>query len=192
MMFIKKNWNEITIADYEKIKEIGESDFTELDKEIQILSLLTGEDEDKILNLSIEEYAHLKSELQFLSEFNFEKDKTPTQVIIQGKKFNVNYNLKNYSIAQYVDFEQFNKAKNTAGVLSTILIPEGEKYGVSDNVELIQNNLPFPVAQSIYFFWYRKSLDSIHNLLQSCFQTRLPMMTRIRLRLKKWMKCIFG
>ena len=110
------------------------------------------------------------------------------KVLINGKQYTIDYDLKHFTIAQFVDFQEYNKAKNLAGIVSTIMFPKGEKYADTDCVEEIRQYLPFTICQTLLFFCVKESQDSINNLLTSYS----PLIQKKKMTLFRRLKAMFG
>ena len=64
-------WNELTLWQYQQIMPIltnPNKDWTELDKEVKLLTIVTGLTEYQIDSLGVKELKELRSELAFLDE----------------------------------------------------------------------------------------------------------------------------
>ena len=70
-MDIIDNYNRLTLGMYQEIQEISRNESLEdIDKQVQILSVLTGVAEDEILHLPIHEYKELVVKAGFLNPEN--------------------------------------------------------------------------------------------------------------------------
>lgn len=167
------NWNQVSISIYNRIIEICESDEIELNKDVKILSVLCGVDEDKIWSLSLPEVNRLMKRIEWLLEFKYPKGKVYNYLNLNGTKYHVNTNLQDFTIAQYVDFQTYwgehDIRKNISRILSTFIIPVGktynEGYDLLEVIRDIEDNLSIADAEAICFFFARRSVISI-NLMQ--------------------------
>lgn len=177
-------WKDISINVYRDIQNIYESDLDDMSKEVSVLSLLCGCDEEEIWNLKITEINELRSGLSFLGEVERD-DKDFKKIMVGDEECYVIADLNKFSYAQYVDFQTFfPEHDNLAKLLSTIIIPEGKKYNDGyDIVEFIQkigDNLDIVTATSISFFFLRRFLSSMKrmNLYLQARLTVMKMMTK--------------
>ena len=70
-MDIIDNYNRLTLGQYMEIQEISRNESLEdIDKQVQIISILTGVAEDEILHLPIPEYKELVARSAFLNHLS--------------------------------------------------------------------------------------------------------------------------
>lgn len=152
-----KDWESISVKKYYDILEIlNDKVGDDIDKNIRLITLLSEEDEDDILNLPIDQFEKLSKDLEFLKQMpNVE---IRNEYEINGKKYNVFTNLKKMTAGQYIDFQTYQKdyQKNMKYILSIFLIPQGKEYGdydIDEVAEEIYNNLSILHAHSITLFF---------------------------------------
>lgn len=152
-----KDWKSISVKKYYDILEILNDKLgDDIDKNIRLITLLSEEDEDDILNLPINEFEKLAKDLEFLKQMPNVDIRTEYE--INGKKYNVFTNLKKMTAGQYIDFQTYQKdyQKNMKYILSIFLIPQGKEYGdydIDEVAEEIYNNLSILDAHSITLFF---------------------------------------
>ena len=159
------NWNDISIRQYNDIKEIAlNPDFSEEDRLILLINILFGIDALKLKTSELNKYIN---DLKFLNT-------TPPKMKLKEKyKLGENWyilkrNLKDFTVAQWIDFQNFLKngsdTDNYANLLSVFFIPEGEtEYGENYNIEQVRqdinNHLSIADASSLaaFFLTYHKA-----------------------------------
>lgn len=156
-----KNWKDITINVYQKLQNLNlnrSSDIIdEIDDNVKILSILCDVDEDTIADLEINEYKRLVSQCTFLNEIP--KVKINDEYWINNKLYQVQYDVQNMTMAQYIDYQTYLKdsSKYTKEIVSCFVIPKGKKYGegynISEVVEDIGNYFSIVDALSVCFFF---------------------------------------
>lgn len=156
-----KNWKDITINVYQKLQNLNlnrSSDIIdEIDDNVKILSILCDVDEDTIADLEINEYKRLVSQCTFLNEIP--KVKINDEYWINDKLYQVQYDVQNMTMAQYIDYQTYLKdsSKYTKEIVSCFVIPKGKKYGegynISEVVEDIGNYFSIVDALSVCFFF---------------------------------------
>lgn len=156
-----KNWKDITINVYQKLQNLNlnrSSDIIdEIDDNVKILSILCDVDEDTIADLEINEYKTLVSQCAFLNEMP--KVKINDEYWINNKLYQVQYDVQNMTMAQYIDYQTYLKdsSKYTKEIVSCFVIPKGKKYGegynISEVVEDIGNYFSIVDALSVCFFF---------------------------------------
>lgn len=162
MMDLKyKNWQEITIEIYDKIRDLDvdiKSEEEALDVNVKLLSILCDVDEETIINLPLTEFTILVGKTDFLKEM-------PKYTVEQyyeigkGRVFEVQMNLREMTTAQFIDFQTLikNQEKNTANILACFMLPKGKKYAedydVIEVAEYLYKNMSIATARSVMFFF---------------------------------------
>lgn len=109
-MKLPKSWGEITLNQYIQIVEVSAIDMDELDKHVKILSILSGQDEDSILSISLPELKEAIRQVQFI--YSLPKPKgIKTSLRIGLNRFEVNIDLKKLSAGEYIDLAELTKDK---------------------------------------------------------------------------------
>lgn len=158
-----KNWNDITIGVYNKLNKLLKFEPTddvvmdELNLTIQILSVLCDVDEDVIGDLTRSEFGKLAAQCAFLQELP--KVKIKDEYWINDKLYQVQFNVQDMTMAQYIDYQTFIKEqdKYMSNILACFLIPKGKKYGDGYNLQEVVNDIEnyFSIvdAHSVCFFF---------------------------------------
>lgn len=174
-MRIIDNYRDLPIGMYLDICEIDRrEDIEELHKQVQILSLLTGEAEEDIYNLPLEEYKVLAAKSNYLRN-PYEGE------ILMAKSYKVGaFNLipvedfRKITTAQYIDFQTFSKEgeKRVVELLSTMLIPKGSKYNQGYDVievqKAIREELSVADALTLFAFFFVAYRQLIKDSLIYC------------------------
>ena len=170
----KKSWREVSINEYFDLKErLEEESLNEYDKEVIKLAFITEQDEDKIWALSINDFRALQIQSLWMQEFPISENPKFSTIKINKETYNIDTNLQNFTIAQYIDFQSFySKRKSNERVIGNILacfiIPKGHKYAegydIQELVSTLNNNLDILTANEIMFFFLKRYLISIRVL----------------------------
>lgn len=174
-MKIIDNYRDLSIGMYLDICEIDRSkDIDELHKQVQILSLLTGEAEEDIYNLPLEDYKVLVAKSNYLRK-PYEGE------ILTAKSYKVgDYTLipvqdfRKITTAQYIDFQTFSKGgeEKVVEVLSTMLVPKGMKYNQGYDVVALQKALRAELsvvdALTLFAFFFVRYRQLIKDSLTFC------------------------
>lgn len=120
-------WNELTLWQYQQIMPIitnPDKDWTELDKEVKLLCIITGMTEQQIDSLSIEDLKELRKELTFLDEPI--EGKPVDFIVINGRRYRMNYDIKNMPAARYIESKVFSKdtLANLHKIAASMIIPQ--------------------------------------------------------------------
>lgn len=165
-----QSWDDISIKQYEDIVNISNNeDLSTFEKNVKIISLLWNRTEEEIMNEDIEVIQKANKYTTFLNDFDFNNKKKPKTITINGMKCTLKYNIKDMTYAQFVDFQifyQMGMAEHMQNILSTIIIPDGKKYGegydIDEFTNAIYNEMSITTAQSLLFF-FAKSLVHSYN-----------------------------
>ena len=168
------SYKSLPIGDYQKILALCKDDgLEELDRQVKILSILTGIGEDEILDLPIQEFKVMTSRMGFL-----ERD-LPTEVTRLEESYRIGrfdlvpvIDMRKISTAQYIDFQSFHQAgfeEHFVEILSCILIPKGRKYNQDYDIievqDAIRRDLNVHDGASIYAFFMFSCRESIKDIL---------------------------
>lgn len=158
-----KNWDEISINTFEKLQGLfnlektGDEQMDNLNMNITMLSILCDVDEDTIADLPVNEFTELSKQCMFINEMP--KAKIKDKYEINGQMYEVQLNVEDMTMNQYIDFQTFikEKEKYLKNICACFLLPVGKKYGedykISKVVEDIGNNFSIVDAHSIFFFF---------------------------------------
>ena len=130
-MKIIDNYRDLPIGLYLEICDIDRrEDLEDINKQVSIISVLTGMAEEDIYNLPLEEYRQLAAKSHYLSH-PYEGEILTAKNYIVGKFTLVPVeDYRKITTAQYIDFQTFAKdvERNIVEILSCMLIPKGKKY----------------------------------------------------------------
>jgi hypothetical protein len=124
-------WNELTLWQYQQLMPTitnPDKDWTELDTEVKQLCIVTGLTEHQIDSLSLNALKELRKELAFLSE---PIDGKPVNYIItNGKRYRINYDIKNMPSARYIESKVFSKdtLANLHKIAASMVIPQKRNW----------------------------------------------------------------
>lgn len=157
---IKNSWNDVTLADMEKIADLQTIKMPDEDRMLDIISILTGLDRDELVEVPMTDIITLSNELNFLM------DPVPKKVVdpkpeICGRKFYHVLNPEQILAGQFLDYKillgQNNIDKKIARLIACFTIPEGHTYNdgydTDELIDLIHNNLSVVEGQSLVNFF---------------------------------------
>lgn len=189
------DWKDVSINLFYQIKKIMDADLEETDRKIKLLALLMDETEEEFSGRKIGEVQELAEQLNFMQKDPFIKTNDVKTLFINGAEYELRTKLEDYSVAQYVDFQNYIKdgQNNLARMLSTVIIPVGKKYNDGYDIEeLIQNigdNLSIAHANYIMFFFTKKLVSSIKVTQGSLVWLKKMMNWNKKMQMKKmWLK----
>lgn len=124
-------WNELTLWQYQQLMPIitkPNKDWTELDKEVKLLCIVTGLTEYQIDSLSIEDLKELRKDLAFLDEPI--EGKPIDYITTNGKRYRINYDIKNMPSARYIESKVFSTDTlgNLHKIAASMVIPQKRNW----------------------------------------------------------------
>jgi hypothetical protein len=169
-------WNQLTLWQYQQIMPIlqnPDKDWTELDKEVKLLTIVTGLTEHQIDSLGIQDLKELRKDLQFLDEPI--EGSAVNYIKVNGKQYRINYDIKNMPFARYIESKVFSQdtVANLHKIAASMIIPQkknwlgkwkDEKYDASKHEEYshdMQEANFIDVYHSLVFFYqvYRNWIE---------------------------------
>ena len=124
-------WNNLTLWQYQQLMPIitnPDKDWTELDKEVKLLCVITGMTEQQIDSLVIEDLKELRKDLAFLDEPI--EGKPVDFIVINGRRYRMNYDIKNMPAARYIESKVFSKdtLANLHKIAASMVIPQKKQW----------------------------------------------------------------
>jgi hypothetical protein len=169
-------WNQLTLWQYQQIMPIlqnPDKDWTELDKEVKLLTIVTGLTEHQIDSLGIQDLKELRKDLQFLDDPI--EGSAVNYIKVNGKQYRINYDIKNMPFARYIESKVFSQdtVANLHKIAASMIIPQkknwlgkwkDEKYDASKHEEYshdMQEANFINVYHSLVFFYqvYRNWIE---------------------------------
>ena len=169
-------WNNLTLWQYQQLMPIitnPNKDWTELDKEVKLLSVITGLTEYQIDSLTIEDLKELRKNLAFLDEPI--EGKPVDFIVINGRRYRMNYDIKNMPAARYIESKVFSKdtLANLHKIAASMVIPQkktwfgkwvDDKYDASKHEQYAQDMQEanfIHIYHSLVFFYqvYRNWIE---------------------------------
>lgn len=175
-MDIIDNYNRLTIGQHMEIRDITMNESLEdIDKQVQILSILTGVAEDELLHLPISEYKELVVKAEFLNPENIKSisvHQVAKKYIVGGFELVPVRDYRKLETGQYIDFQTYapDLDKYLVEFLSVILVPKGHRYNegydILDVQKAIREEMSVADGVSIAGFfltWCRTSIKDSLN-----------------------------
>ena len=164
----KKSWRDVTINEYFDLSDkLNDKSLNDYEKEIIKISFITDMDEDEVWSLNLGEFRQYQVEALWINEFNINEKVNFKKIKINNSDYNIDTNLQNFTVAQYVDFQSFypkykSNPKLIGNILACFIVPCGKKYGegyeIQDIVRLINSHLDIMTAEEIMFFFLKQYL----------------------------------
>jgi len=171
------DWSDISIGKFQEIYAILKMpDGLVLEKDIKILAVLTGQSEEVIGNVDMDDYAFMMNKITFINQFP-SADHIPTQVKFDGVKYNLQMKMEKLKLAQYIDLELLSKTQdeiiyNMHKILA-IFMSDSKTYSTEDMIrraDIFKAKMTIDVAYPITVFFYlhfTHLLNATLNYLES-------------------------
>lgn len=172
-MDIIDNYNRLTLGKYMEIQEISRNESLEdIDKQVQILSVLTDVAEDEILHLPITEYKDLVVKSGFLDPENIKYHPVAKKYILGEFELIPCRDFRKIETCQYIDFQTYapDLDNHLVEFLSVILVPKGHRYNEGYDILEVQQAIRDEMSVSdgvslagFFLTWCRKSIKDSLN-----------------------------
>ena len=172
-MDIIDTYDKLPLGKYMEIQEVSRNESLEdIDKQVQILSILTGVAENDILHLPIDEYKELVVKSGFLNPENIHYHPVARKYVLGKFELIPCRDFRKIETCQYIDFQTYapDLDKYLVEFLSVILVPKGHRYNegydILDVQRVIREEMSVSDGVSVAGFfltWCRKSIKDSLN-----------------------------
>lgn len=166
------NYDRLPIGKYMEIQAISQQEgLEELDRQVQILAVLSGKYEEQILHMPIGEYKEMVAKAEFLSAPEINLHPVARKYFVGGFELHPVRDFRKLEAGQYVDFQTYapDLDKYLVEFLSVILVPKGHRYNegydVMDVQKAIREEMSVTDGVSIAGFFLAWCRQSILNSL---------------------------
>lgn len=166
------SYKDLTINKYLELQELLNEEMDDLALQVRLIAVLSGMNENDVLDLPLDEYQKLVAKTSFLTDKPKTNGHVPNRLVIGGKKFTVCKSVPNMNVAQYIDYHTWSshdQDKHITNILACIIVPEGHKYGdgydLGEVIDLIGNNMSIEDAIAVCFFFHKKYRRTIEDML---------------------------
>lgn len=183
------NYNALPLGLYLDIDAILQDEAEEIDKQVRIISILSGQSTEDLLALPLREYSALAAKTDFLRQ-ECHPVSAPSRVISGDIVLIPTKDFTTITTAQYVDFQTFSKGGTAKlpELIAVLLVPEGHNYNdgydMGQIVDIVRQ-LSLPVALSLSAFFFGQLVQSIQASLTSLETTAKTLPKRRRRELEK-------
>ena len=182
-MDIIDSYNKLTLGKYMEIQEVSRNESLEdIDKQVQILSILTGVAEEEILHLPIQDYKELVVKSGFLDPENINYHPVAKKYILGKFELIPTRDFRKLETCQYIDFQTYapDLDKYLVEFLSVILVPKGHRYNEGYDILEVQKAIREEMSVSdgvslagFFLTWCRKSIkDSLNYSKQEAMRIK--------------------
>jgi hypothetical protein len=130
-METRMTWDKLTLWQYQQMMPIltdPDKEWTKLDQEVKLLSIITGLTEYQLDSLDLVTLKELRSELDFLDEEI--KGKPVDFIEVNGKRYRCVYEVKYMPAARYIESKVFSKKtlENLHKIAASMVIPQKKNW----------------------------------------------------------------
>lgn len=172
-MDIIDSYNKLSLGKYIEIQEVTRNESLEdIDKQVQILSILTGIAEEEILHLPIQEYKELVVKSGFLDPEGINYHPIAKKYLVGKYELVPVTDFRKLETAQFIDFQTYapDLDKYLIEFLSVILVPKGHRYNEGYDIMEVQQaireemSVSDGISLSAFFLtWCRKYVQDSLN-----------------------------
>lgn len=182
-MDIIDSYNKLTLGKYMEIQEVSRNESLEdIDKQVQILSILTGVAEEEILHLPIQDYKELVAKSGFLDPENINYHPVAKKYILGKFELIPCRDFRKIETCQYIDFQTYapDLDKYMVEFLSVILVPKGHRYNEGYDILDVQKAIRDEMSVSdgvslagFFLTWFKKLIkDSLNYSKQEAMRIK--------------------
>jgi len=102
------SWKDVTVKQYQELKEVPSLGFDPLDAQLRILQILTGVSDEVYLNMPMPVVVKLIKKVDFINELPKNLIRKHT-IKIKGRRFRVNYLVQTLNAGEYIDLMNLTK-----------------------------------------------------------------------------------
>lgn len=179
------SYSKLTLEKYLALRQIDMVGAEELDIQVEMISILSDESVEDILNLPLTEYQKRVQQTAFLLSEPKIGDKPPRKIKIGGEEYDVVRDIRSFTTGQYIDYQNYisdtERVEENLPLLCTVFIlPKGHKYSDGYDLEAVAEaakKIPIETVLTLSRFFFRKSQTSIDSTL-TCLDWMMKRMER--------------
>lgn len=150
---MKLNWDDITIADLVKIREIGTLQLaTEDEKNLRVAAIVNDIPYEQLIQVPLSQIRTYMDATEFLLTEPKAK-KVKNSYTINGRNYKLLKNEMDLLTSQYIDFQSVQQDgfdKRPAELLSVMMVPEGHNYNDGyDKDQVIEDMYDMSVTEAL-------------------------------------------
>lgn len=158
-MRVPTKWSDISIEKYFAINERLKKGGKELDKQIGLLSIVTGRSEELINKIKYKQFGKIIKKLKFLETLNI-PESVPRSFWLKGIKYKFKPNLNHFTAENLIDAMSYGKDgeyKNMHKVLALYCKPVRWQFWVrqknAERADIFYRNMSVATALPTYVFF---------------------------------------
>lgn len=158
---IPSDWMEVSIGMYQEMTQIPQ-ELTEIDKTIEIISILSSIPKESLLDLPATDYIKLVEAISFISSDI--PDKLLQDWTFEDITYKFQCDLNEMTTAQYIDMDALSKTSdpiNLHTLMSVVYRPENTKYNSKDTFKRREVMKHMPIGYAVAAQAFMTVLDQI-------------------------------
>lgn len=173
-MKVPKNWNEITIGQFQHINAaIKNYPDNAVSQSVWMLAALAGKSREELLAMDFtREFKPLMAELDWINTTPL-PEKLPAEFEVDNQKYKLVYDIKQRTTGQFIDLAHFSSEPeeiipNLHFILAILCVPEGQKdhsVNFEQRAKLFREKITIDIAYPIATFFLKQWLDSLPRIL---------------------------
>ncbi len=169
----KFTWEDVSIEQFHQILAIMGMKKSELDKAIDVLSVLSGETSENYKNMPLEVVTDLLRKIEGLTAQNLKPRFIGGTYVVEGTTYLLTPCAEKMTAGQFIDY-QLTLEKNpddVALLCAVLLVPKGKKYGEGYDVMELRQTLydKFPYIDSMGISFFAKEIRRVVRLYSLLF-----------------------
>ena len=167
------NYRDLPVGKYEEIVKLCETEMSEYERRVAIVSVLSGLTEDEVLHLPLDKFTDYSARSRFI-------ERECPENLIPGVSRNYPIggfvlipvtDIRKIPAGQYIDFQTFaqDRENKTVEMLSCFLVPRGcdynEGYDILDVYTAIREEMSVAECLALLAFFFKGWLLSIRDTL---------------------------
>lgn len=155
------NYNKLPLGKYLELCAIDPA-LPDIDRQVQMVSILSDIPEDDLYNLPVPEYSALAAKTAFLGdELPQPQERVMKEYRLGSLTLLPVTDIRKMTTAQFIDFQTFVQQEGRdVELLATFLVPKGHKYNddydIMDVQAAVRDNLSVILAQDLRAFFFAK------------------------------------
>ena len=172
------SYSQMTIETYIELVGIIGVNNPGFDTNLAIYKLLSGKSHEEVMAMDLQEYKKKVEEFNWIAEYP--NGKVPKSFICEGVEYEVTWDLRKITAAQFIDFSVFTKDKslinqNLHKIMAVLCVERGQKYNGeahAKRAEKFHKSLTMDIVAPCAAFFLKLYQDSL-PLIQSSLDSEI-------------------
>lgn len=189
------SYKNLSIAKFDEILSFTESELSDIDKLIGVVSVLADKTDTELMQMSISDFGKLANTAKALLEQRPQKGIIPKVYHLGDWELIPNMNPQKMVTGQFVDFNEYatDEAKHKSQLMACMLIPKGCAYGKGYDIDKLKDDIYQLMPISDYYTFSSFFFDKCEKCVEASlrYSEALMKMSRMWVKLKNYLKIPF-